>query len=246
MKRNKHIPLPVMAALLASALNAQLVVKERPKRLDDEHPRPGVYKLGSTIHPDLQLRDVHGRAHRFGELRGKVVFLHFWSKRCPGVQAAQARLSKIHRDFAGADVVVLGVDANQDEIGAEAVRKGVKSARDERSYGKLRGFAKKHKVPYPILVDHGNLLSDLLAAKTTPHCFVIDQAGVLRYRGALDNDPRGRKGSDAEQYVRDAIGRLLAGQDVANFSTRPYGRRIERSGPGRRHRHRHRQERHRA
>ncbi len=29
-------------------------------------------------------------------------------------------------------------------------------------------------------------------AKTTPHMFVIDEKGVLRYAGGIDDDPRGR------------------------------------------------------
>ena len=63
----------------------------------------------------------------------------------------------------------------------------------------------------------------MFRARTTPHCYVIDQKGVLRYEGALDNDPRGRKGEDATMYVRDAIDAALAGKKYAKSSTKPYG-----------------------
>jgi hypothetical protein len=46
---------------------------------------------------------------------------------------------------------------------------------------------------------------------------------VLRYAGALDDDPRGQKGKDATFYVRDAIVALLDGKDVPLAKTKPYG-----------------------
>ena len=40
----------------------------------------------------------------------------------------------------------------------------------------------------------------MYGAKTTPHMFVIDAAGVLRYRGAIDDDPNGKQ-SRPKNYV---------------------------------------------
>ena len=74
-----------------------------------------------------------------------------------------------------------------------------------------------------MFADHGNKVSGLFQARTTPHCFVIDQKGVLRYAGALDDDPGEKKGETAVVYVRDAADALLAGKDVAVKETKPYG-----------------------
>ncbi len=60
--------------------------------------------------------------------------------------------------------------------------------------------------------------------RTTPHMFVIDKNGILAYQGAIDNrpspegDPR-----TARNYVREAIGKLMAGEKVQVTQTRPYG-----------------------
>ena len=59
-------------------------------------------------------------------------------------------------------------------------------------------------------------------ARTTPHLFVIDKEGVLRYQGAIDNDPSGRK-ADAENYVVKAVQALVSGQPVSPETTKPYG-----------------------
>jgi hypothetical protein len=60
--------------------------------------------------------------------------------------------------------------------------------------------------------------------KTTPHVFVVDQSGTLVYAGAMDNqpdpvhDPR-----KARNYVREAVGDLLAGKPIEVSQTKPYG-----------------------
>jgi hypothetical protein len=60
--------------------------------------------------------------------------------------------------------------------------------------------------------------------KTTPHMFVIDQTGTLVYDGAIDDrpspsgDPR-----KARNYIREAVGKIQAGEKVAVSETKPYG-----------------------
>jgi len=60
--------------------------------------------------------------------------------------------------------------------------------------------------------------------RTTPHMFVIDKNGILAYQGAIDNRPS-PKGDPrtARNYVREAIGKLMAGEKVQVTQTRPYG-----------------------
>ena len=72
-------------------------------------------------------------------------------------------------------------------------------------------------------VDPGNKVTDILGGQSTPHCFVIDQEGVLRYSGALDDDPKGEKGEARTPYVRNAINAILAGEPVPVTTTKPYG-----------------------
>ena len=64
-------------------------------------------------------------------------------------------------------------------------------------------------------------------AKTTPHMFVIDKAGVLVYDGAIDDnpDPLTAKESQPEpkNYVAMAIDALLAGKEIKPSKTQPYG-----------------------
>jgi hypothetical protein len=60
--------------------------------------------------------------------------------------------------------------------------------------------------------------------QTTPQMFLIDKTGTLVYDGAIDNeadpshDPR-----KADNYLRDAVDKTLAGQPVTTSKTKPYG-----------------------
>jgi hypothetical protein len=60
--------------------------------------------------------------------------------------------------------------------------------------------------------------------KTTPDMFVIDKSGTLVYEGAIDNKPDPfHDPHKADNYVRDAIGRIMAGEKVTVSQTKSYG-----------------------
>jgi peroxiredoxin len=72
-----------------------------------------------------------------------------------------------------------------------------------------------------IVVDADAKVARALAADRTPTAFVVDAAGVIVYRGAIDDSPAG----DAvhQRYLADAIDAALAGRAVAVPSTDPSG-----------------------
>jgi hypothetical protein len=59
-------------------------------------------------------------------------------------------------------------------------------------------------------------------AKTPPHMFVIDEKGVLRYAGGIDDDSRGRSAAPTK-YVEKAVKALAAGQPVSPSTSDPEG-----------------------
>ena len=136
-------------------------------------------------------------------------------------------------DFAK-DVVGIAINSNQGEIGPDpqaakadggaAKEKGADkekpAASDEKTYPKVRAKLEKAGLKFRVFVDHGNKVSDLFQAATTPHSYVIDQKGVLRYAGALDGTAEKK---DDRAYVREAIEAVLAGKEVKDKETKPYG-----------------------
>jgi len=172
---------------------------------------PTPFAIGATIPGTITLKDIDGKEHSLGDYRGKIVFIHFWSIVCPYEKLAEPKCIELQKTYADKGVVEIAINANQKEIASGA------------PYANLREHAQAAGVNFLITVDHGNTVTDLFGGQTTPHCFVIDREGVLRYAGALDDDPKGAKGAQATAYVRDAIEAVLAGKPVAMATTKPYG-----------------------
>lgn len=224
---NMKNPLVFLAtsALLALPAAAQ---DPRPQETQPQETekkgRPKVLDVGGEVPKDLTLFGLDGKPVRFGDLRGKTVVVHFWSIVCPWEKQAEPKMMAIADSYGDQDVVVLAINANAPEIGAKPEPEAFAAEDDsKRPYGDIRAHVEDVQLNHRVLVDHTGDVGRFFQAKTTPHCFVIDPKGVLRYQGALDNDPRDTLGDEAETYVRDAIDAVLAGREVETTATKPYG-----------------------
>lgn len=157
--------------------------------------------------PGFTLRDQAGAEHSLAQYRGKIVVLEWINPDCPYVQRHyRARTMRALVDeFPSDQVVWLAVDSSH-------------FVTPESS----QAWREEHELPYPILQDPAGEIGRRFGATTTPNMYVVDAAGVLRYQGAIDDDPRGRSESPSN-YVQAAVRSLLAGEDVATAQTRPYG-----------------------
>lgn len=160
------------------------------------------------------IKDSSGATHSSADHKKQVVVLIVWSSRCPHSRRYAARLRALAGSYAPkegekAKVVFLGVAPNKYETA-----KGVEELRA------------KQKLPFPILLDTQGGLSRRLKAFTTPMAFVIDGDGVLQYRGAIDDDPQGKK-KNTTQHLRLAIDAVLAGKKPPKAKTQGPGFRIQ-------------------
>ena len=83
----------------------------------------------------------------------------------------------------------------------------------------------RNATPSHVLFDESGEIGKLYGAKTTPHMYIIDPSGTLRYGGAIDSI-RSADPADipkAANYVSEGMNSLLAGQSVTNKLTPPYG-----------------------
>jgi peroxiredoxin len=153
--------------------------------------------------PDFSLPDLGGRVHRLSDYRGRLVIVNFWSCECPhserADQALIAMLAQWH-----ADVALLSIAANRNE-----------------STETIALAAQKRRLPV-LLIDAERVVADLYEAQTTPHVFVIDREGILRYRGALD-DVTFRQRSPTRFFLDEAVKALLDGHFPPIAETPAYG-----------------------
>jgi hypothetical protein len=76
-----------------------------------------------------------------------------------------------------------------------------------------------------VLIDEDGKVGKAYGAKTTPHMYVIDKAGMLAYQGGIDDVPT-NKVEDikrAKNLVAAALADVNAGRPVATPFSQPYG-----------------------
>jgi peroxiredoxin len=145
----------------------------------------------NRLAPDFELCGLDGRLHRLNTYRGRIVIVNFWSADCPHVVRTDASMLAALGRW-GADVALLTIASNANE-----------------SPSALEEAARSRGLP-TVLIDASHLVADLYAAQVTPEVFIVDRAGVLRYRGAVD-DASFRQRSPTRSYLEETVDALLAG-----------------------------------
>jgi peroxiredoxin len=160
--------------------------------------------------PAFTLADSTGRSHSLADYKGKIVVLQWINPDCPVCR-------RVHSTG-----LVTAMRKRLDTITPGVVHLAINSTHYmEPSVG--AAYLKKNKIDAPVLIDRDGKVGHLYGAKRTPHLYVIDAKGVLRYQGAIDDDDRGSKGDQATNYVVQAVQQIVAGETVAPDMTRSYG-----------------------
>ncbi len=157
----------------------------------------------NRLAPDFGLPDLNGRTQRLRFFRGKLVIINFWSAECPHSERADRSTMSCIVQW-GQDVVYLPIASNRNES-AETVENAVNI---------------RH-LPI-VLKDAEQRVADLYQAITTPHVFLIDREGILRYQGAVDNVTFRHKNA-ARFYLEEAVEALLEDRQPEITETPAYG-----------------------
>jgi peroxiredoxin len=171
--------------------------------------KPAKAEIGKPA-PDFTLKDTNGKSYTLSDFRGKNVVLEWINPDCPYCRRVMstgvvANMLKELRSI-DKDIVYFAINSTH-----------YMSAEDTAKY------LERNKIEAPGLVDQDGEVGRRYGARTTPHLFVIDRKGILRYNGAIDDDVRGTKGEKATNYVVNAVRQIENGQAVAPDTTRPYG-----------------------
>jgi peroxiredoxin len=153
--------------------------------------------------PSFELSDLEGKPFALAAWRGRIVVLNFWSAECNWCRRVDRELLNWMLQW-GDQVVVAWIAANSNE-----------------DLDLLKRTAMERHIP-EVLIDAGRKVADLYGAQTTPHFFVIDRQGKLRYQGAWD-DITFRQRSATRVYVPEVIEALVNDQPVEISQTAAYG-----------------------
>jgi peroxiredoxin len=149
------------------------------------------------------LEDLNGVPHSLGEWRGRVTILNFWSAECPWTERTDRELLSYLAGW-GEAVYLVPIAPNKNE-----------------PLALLKQVAAQRGLPL-VLQDTDQRVAGLYGAETTPHLFVLDTAGLLRYQGAPD-DVTFRHRTPTQVYLRQAVEALLEGRSPNPETTPAYG-----------------------
>jgi peroxiredoxin len=160
--------------------------------------------------PSYDLRDTDGRAWPLtGADHAPATVVVFTCNHCPYALAWHDRIADAARDYADRGVRFLAINPND----------GERYPHD--SYEAMQQRVAAEDWPMPYLHDADQQAARAFGAKATPDVFVLDDQGVVRYRGAPDadhDDPSLRA-----RWLRDALDAVLAGATPDLAETRPVG-----------------------
>jgi peroxiredoxin len=172
-------------------------------------------KVGDPA-PEFQTTDSNGQTRKLSQYRGKFVVLEWHNNGCPYTRKhyESGNMQRLQKEWTARGVIWFTV------ISSAPGQQGYVTAQQENDYLKQMNGS-----PTAALLDPQGDVGRLYSAKTTPHMFIINPAGVLIYDGALDSKATTDQAdiATATNYVSQALEEAMAGKSVTTPTSRPYG-----------------------
>ncbi len=163
---------------------------------------PAKLEIGDKVGAFTWL-NVHDEPERFDMADGKrPTVVWFWSVHCPCISDCEARIKALLARYPDDKVRFLAVDPNP---------------HDERF--EIEETRRELNATYPVYRDPEMTSVLRMRVRTSASVAVYDRHGVLRFRGAIDDDIYNPKVS----YVHAALDALLDGKPIPQAESAPYG-----------------------
>ena len=205
-----NVPASSLPARLAAGLLSAALLVSLPCALRAQAPEVG------KPAPAFALPDTHGQQHTLAQYSGKWVVLEWLNYDCPYVKKhySSGNIPGQQQKWRDKGVVWLAI---------------VSSAPGTQGYFEPEQMnartASDGSKATAVLLDPQGTVGHAYDARTTPHMFVIDPQGVVRYMGGIDDIASARVEdlANAKQLVDQALTELFAGKPVSVPTSRPYG-----------------------
>lgn len=198
--------------VLAAAAALHCVVSAAPREKAAMGKEAAIGKKA----PVFSLLDLEGKKRAPADYKGKFVVLEWTNYGCPFVKKhyEAGNMQALQKEVLARGAVWLTIASSaKGKQGHMTAQEWVSAAKEQGSAGTA------------ILPDPDGKAGRLYGAMTTPHLYIVDPAGVLIYKGAIDNKPTADRADipGAVNYVKKALDEALAGKPVSEPSTKPYG-----------------------
>lgn len=168
------------------------------------------YAVGDRAE-DFSLKSVNNQLvslANYKEALGYIVV--FTCNHCPYAQLYEQRIIDLHNKYAPKGYPVIAINPNSPLIV------------EEDSFDEMQRRAKTYKYPFEYLFDEDQKVYPKFGATRTPHVFLLDRDLIIRYIGAIDDNPETPK-SAKNRWVEKAVDAMLKGEKPFPDFTRAVG-----------------------
>lgn len=162
--------------------------------------------------PDFELPGTDGVVHHLARYldRTSAIVVVFMCNHCPYVKLYLDRLKTLQAEIESEGVTLIGINPNDEQ------------QFPEDSFDKMKAFVVEQNLNFLYLRDMNQDVAQAFNATKTPHVFLLDRQGIIRYAGAIDDNAQ-NPSAVKTPYLKNAIAGLLAEQTIAPDSTDPVG-----------------------
>lgn len=163
--------------------------------------------------PAFTLEDTDGKNVSLSDFKGKVVVLEWFCAQCPW--SGKASRNSVHSTGQVRDLVSKLKKADPDVVYLVIDSSGALMPKDKLTKTDA-GLKRKFGIEGPLLIDWNGKVGKAYGAKTTPHMYVIDEEGILRYQGAFGDHKK-------TNYVLNAVTAIENGSTVEPTYVKQWG-----------------------
>jgi len=119
----------------------------------------GVDKLPQDTDPvEIRLQDINGNLVSLSDLRGRIVFLNFWTTWCPTCLIEMPSMEKLHQKFKGKDFAMVTVNIQESD-------------------SQIKKFFNKFNLTFTALLDTTGEVAIGFSIRAIPTTFILDKSG---------------------------------------------------------------------
>lgn len=161
--------------------------------------------------PLFKLKATDGKEYSLSDFeKSKYLVIFFTCNHCPYVIGSDENTRELANDFAGDDVVFVGINSNSP------------NTYPEDDFNHMVKRMEEHKFPWKYLYDITQDIAKKYGALRTPHFYLFDKERRLVYTGRAVDNPRDASRATSFE-LRTAIGELISGLEISHPVSNPIG-----------------------
>ena len=158
-----RFPYPIKIATLKNSFHIGLLILTLCIFASQVNAQSDLYYCKTAIGqqvPDFTFKSVDGKTYTMKDLRGKVVWLNFFSTSCPPCRKEIPHLKRVASQYKGKDLVIIGIGR-------------------EHTAREMFFFKRSANLNYMLSADPKDDIFALFANTSIPRNYIIDQNGII-------------------------------------------------------------------